>query len=143
MIRLILECDRLGHSLTMVGDNIRVENIAQLPEGFKNKIMQNKPMIIEALKKDCAARSAGLIIGKSGLLYMWTVSHSSTAFMEYTGEQWEVWRETYRPGSKKANNVKTIVQGDTFDYVLVEFKKYIDYVSRKRSERDVSGNLSV
>lgn len=135
MIHVLSACDRLGRSLTLEGDNIRVEGIARLPENLKTILIENKSTIIKTLERDDEAQENVLMVGRSGLLYTWTVSHRSTAYMEYTSSQWIAWRETYREDRTTASAARTIAYGATFEYVLMEFKKYIDYVTKERGER--------
>ena len=83
---------------------------------------------------DNKAKKAGLIVGISGTIYLWTVSRFSNAYMEYWNGEWIAWRESYKYGKQESTSHKFIARGNTFDYVLLEFKKYIDYVSRKRGQ---------
>lgn len=89
------------------------------------------PKLIES-DYDMAAKEIGLMIGIPETLYMWTVSRFSTAYMEFWNEEWFVWRETYREGTKKSISLKLIARGNTFDYTLMQFEKYINYITRKR-----------
>lgn len=80
---------------------------------------------------DDKAKEIGLIIGIPNTIYCYTVSRHSIAYMELYNNQWVVWRETYQVGRRKAISYKTIAQSNTFDYALLQFKKYIDYLLKK------------
>lgn len=134
MIHLLSECYGLGNFLSVEGGNILIENAATLPRHLREQIIQNKTELIAALNNDEEAKQSGLMIGRSGLLYTLTVSRHSSAYIEFIDGKWIAWRETYRPGNSTAISTKDIARGNTFGYVLAEFKKYTDYVTRKRSE---------
>ncbi|WP_164214456.1 hypothetical protein [Virgibacillus sp. YIM 98842] len=85
----------------------------------------------EVISLDDKARQIGLIVGISETIYLWVVSRFSNAYMEYYNGEWVAWRETYQKGRKQAIGVKLIAKGNTFDYVLMQFEKYIKYVSRR------------
>lgn len=81
------------------------------------------------------AKEIGLMIGIPGTLYMWTVSRFSTAYLEHYKGEWIAWRETYQVGRRNAISYKIIAQGNTFDYALLQFKKYIGYISKNRVDK--------
>ncbi|AQU80972.1 hypothetical protein AJGP001_02905 [Planococcus faecalis] len=87
------------------------------------------------MEHDEQARAAGLLIGIPGTLYLWSVSYSSTAYMEKVGGVWTAYRESYIPNKSTANSFKVISEGNTFEYVFSQYKKYIDYVNEKRGEK--------
>lgn len=59
-----------------------------------------KADIINTLYRDKQATAAGFLIAVSGELYR-TVSCSSIVYIEYVGDIWQVWRETYKKDSPK------------------------------------------
>lgn len=131
---LIEKCERLGHSLTLEGNDIRIENAKGLSDELKHELVSNKLLIVELLENDLKAKENGLIIGVSGTIYIWTVSQSSTAYLEKVKGKWFAWRETYKVDGGRATSVKQIAVGNTFDYVLLELKKYTDFVERNRNK---------
>lgn len=131
MIDVITKCDSLGNHLSLDGDNIRVENIANLPKEYKEYLIENKMDVIEILKRDAKARESKIMVGIPGIMYMYTISYSSNAYMELQGRVWKCWRESCRKNNRKFSKYKTIAEGNTFNYVFNEFNKYIDYLNRR------------
>jgi len=122
----------VDHELSLEGSQIGIENGYNISEKLIDPIIDNKIEILEMLNRDRKAKKAGLMVGIPGTIYLWTVSRFSNAYMAYWNGEWIAWRESYKDGKPESISHKLIARGNTFDYVLVEFKKYIDYVSRKR-----------
>jgi hypothetical protein len=80
---------------------------------------------------DSQAKAAGLMIGIPGVLYTLTLSKSSDVYIEQVNGKWEAWRETYQPGKRRAVSDKTIVKGQTLDYVWIKVIGYFDYIEKK------------
>lgn len=121
-----------GHELSLEGENIRIAKGKNLPSNLKEQIIYHKTGILDILKKDKAAKEIGLMIGISGTLYFWTVSSYSSAYVEHYNNEWIAWSEAYQVSRKKAISYKIIAQGNKFDCVLMQFKKYIDYIKKRR-----------
>lgn len=132
MIDLISKSNSMGHQLEEESGHIKIENAASLPDDLKAELIQHKAELVESLKRDKQIRSIGAQIGIPGILYAWTVSHSSAAYMEETATGWIAYRESYVPGKRKANSYKVICEGNTFDYVFTQYEKYIGYINRMR-----------
>lgn len=130
MIDLISKSNSMGHQLEEESGHIKIENAASLPDDLKAELIQHKVELVESLKRDKQIRSIGGQIGIPGTLYSWTVSHSSTAYIEKTVTGWIAYRESYVPSKKKANSYKVICEGNTFDYVFTQYEKYIGYINR-------------
>jgi hypothetical protein len=124
-----------GHEISLESDKLRITKGKHLPSHLKNEIINQKTELIDILKRDTKAKSAGLIIGIPGTLYTMTLSQDSVAYIECVNGNWVCWRETYLTGRQEAKSHKILAQGGTFDYVLMQFKKYIDYISRKSANQ--------
>ncbi|WP_133243475.1 pathogenicity island protein [Pueribacillus theae] len=116
-------------------EHIRITDSKHLPASLKEKIRENKDVILEALNRDIKAKKAGFMIGLTGKVYTRSLSKNSMVYIEQIGSQWEAWRETYQKGRHRAISVKVICSGSTFEYVLLKAKGYFDYIERKRRER--------
>ncbi|KAA0941639.1 hypothetical protein FQ087_21025 [Sporosarcina sp. ANT_H38] len=132
MIELLSRCEREGNSLSLEGDGIRVENIAQLPANLKNEITANKNELIKALNRDLLAIENCILIGIPGTLYTWTVSRFTFAYVEYVDGEWIATRETYKPGVRTATSHKVIAKGNTFEYVFNEFVGYKNFITSNK-----------
>ncbi|MEK3995936.1 hypothetical protein MKY29_14365 [Psychrobacillus sp. FSL K6-2365] len=132
MIELLLKCEREGNSLSLEGDGIRVENMAKLPANLKNEIIANKDELIKGLNRDLLAIENGILIGISGMLYTFTVSPFTFAYIEYLDGEWIATRETYKRGVKTATSHKVIAKGNTFEYVFNEFVGYKNFITRNK-----------
>ncbi len=130
MIELLSRCEREGNSLSLEGDGIRVENIAQLPINLKNEIIANKDELIKALSRDLLAIENGILIGISGTLYTFTVSRFTFAYVDYVDGEWIAIRETYKQCASTATSHKVIARGNTFEYVFNEFVGYKNFITR-------------
>jgi hypothetical protein len=124
--------EAIHHEIGLEGDKLRIFRGKHLPGNLKEQILHHKTGILEILENDIAAKGIGLLVGIPGTLYMWTISRFSTAYMELYNNEWIAWRETYQVGGRKAISYKIIAQGNKFDYVLMQFKKYIDYIKKRR-----------
>lgn len=82
------------------------------------------------------ARGAGLMIGIPGELYTATISNVSNVYVEWIDGKWEAWRETHYPQQHRPISTKVIATGNTFDYVLVKVKRYLNCIMKKRGCRD-------
>lgn len=131
-LKLVEYAEAIGHELSLEGDNLRIAKGKYLPGYLKQEIINHKADIIEAMRNDLQAKEIGLMIGITGSHYMWTVSRFSTAYMQLYNGEWVAWRETYQEGEGKQEPIshKVIARGNTFDYVLQEFQKYMKYISR-------------
>jgi len=130
MIELLSRCEREGNSLSLEGDGLRVENIAQLPADLKNEIIANKNELIKALNRDLLARENGILIGIPGTLYTCTISCNTIAYVEYVDGEWIATRETYKRGVRTTSSHKVIARGNTFEYVFNEFVGYKNFITR-------------
>ncbi|MCM3670279.1 hypothetical protein M3181_14950 [Mesobacillus maritimus] len=131
-LKLLEYTEAIHHEIDLEGDKLRIFRRKYLPGDLKEQILHHKTGILEILQNDRAAKEIGLMVGIPGTLYMWTVSRFSTAYMELYNNEWIAWRETYQVGRRKAISHKIIAQGNKYDYVLMQFKKYIDYIKKRR-----------
>lgn len=129
MIELISRCEREGNSLSLMGDGIRVENIAQLTDRLKKEIITNKGELINVLKRDLLARENGILIGIPGTLYTFTINRNTIAYVDCVDGEWIATRETYKRGVRTATSHKVIARGNTFEYVFNEFVSYKNFIT--------------
>lgn len=132
---IIHKCFSTNNELTKIGSQIKIKNIDQLDDVMKGQIIEHKQDILLALERDEQAIKAGLMIGISGTLYFWTVSHVSNLYMENRSDKWYVWRETYQKGKLEAVSIKSISNGKPFNVALTDAKNYMGYVSKFRRAR--------
>jgi hypothetical protein len=130
MIHIIQAAEEIGCSLSVEGENIRVNEINRLPTSLLNKIKEHKEELLDIMMTDRQANLMGFMVGISGTLYTKSINKQSNVYIEFLGNRWETWRETYQ--NNRLMSTKRISQGSTFDYVLIEAKKYFDYMERKR-----------
>ncbi len=124
--------EHLDCELLVEEEQIRVKQGKRLPPSLLSKIKEHKVKILDALNQDKQARSAGFMIGLTGKVYTKTVNKQSSVYIEQINEKWEAWRETYKTNSEQAINTKIIASGNTFNYVLMEAKKYFNYLERRK-----------
>lgn len=122
----------IGHDILLEGGQLRITNGKHLPADLKEKIVEYKPKIIEALKLDKMARKKGFLIGISGRLYLKDTSRFSTVYIEQKDNKWSVWRETYQNGRRQAISEKSIAIANTLGYALDKAEKYFEYISNFR-----------
>ena len=82
---------------------------------------------------DKEARNIGLIVGISEEIYFCSISHVSTIYVEYVGDEWMAWRETYLPHSNRLHSSKNIARGN-FELVMARTKNYLKYMKSLRRE---------
>lgn len=80
---------------------------------------------------DKEARKIGLIVGISEEIYFCSISHVSTVYVEYVGDEWIAWRETYLPHSNRLYSSKNIGRGN-FELVMARTKNYLNYIKKNR-----------
>lgn len=131
-LQVIQTAERLGFILIIDGDHIRIKQGKSMPGSLKASIKEYKPQILATLKRDQEAKENGLMIGIPGQLYTVTLSNVSCIYVEHIEDRWEAWRETNYPHQRKAIGSKIITTGNTFDFVLLKVKRYLDYINRKR-----------
>jgi len=81
---------------------------------------------------DGKAKSIGLLVGISGQLYFTTISRISDVYIDYFNGHWIVWREKHYTGEIKPSDVKVIAKAETFDYVVMKTKKYLEFIKKIR-----------
>jgi hypothetical protein len=124
--------EHLGCELLVEEEQIRVKQGKRLPPSLLSKIKEHKAKILDILNQDKRARSADFMIGLPGKVYTKTVNKQSNVYIELIDGKWEVWRETYKTGNQQAINTKIIASGYTFNYVLMEAKKFFDYLEKRK-----------
>lgn len=125
-----------GHGLTLKGENLRIMRGKHLPPSLREEITAHKKAILSIFKCDEEAKAAHFIVGIPGTMYMRTVNRFSTVYLEYDGERWEAWRETYQQGRIASSSFKTIVPPSSFGAALAEVEKYLQYYERKNNHRN-------
>ena len=80
---------------------------------------------------DKEARNIGLIVGISEEIYFCSISHVSTVYVEYVGDEWMTWRETYLPHSNRLHSSKNIGRGN-FELVMARTKNYLNYIKKNK-----------
>ncbi|MCY8233894.1 hypothetical protein [Priestia endophytica] len=124
--------EQLGFGLIAEGNDIRIKRGEVLPAALRDNVIEYKPQILAMLKRDKKAKVNGLMIGIPGKLYTVTLSKISSIYIEQIEGGWEAWRETHYPCQRKLISSKIIANGNTFDFVLLRVKQYLDYINRKR-----------
>lgn len=133
-ISLIQSVDQLGAELLPDSDHIRIKKGKYLPDSITASIVDHKREILAILERDNQAKQAGFMIAITGELYTNTLSNISSVYIERIENGWEAWRETYYPHQRKAIRSKSIATGNTFDFVLLKVKQYLDYIIKKRQK---------
>ncbi|SMQ60920.1 hypothetical protein SAMN05444673_0440 [Bacillus sp. OV166] len=128
--KYIQAAEGTGCILEAEGEYIRVMNIDSLPSSLKEKIKENKRIILDALYRDNQAKDSGFIIGVPGELYFCSLNKSRTIYIEQMGERWEVYRETFINGRFSSKNIRLICVDSSFKHVLLKAKGYVDYWQR-------------
>ncbi|PGT73606.1 hypothetical protein [Priestia megaterium] len=131
-ISIIQSVDRFGAELLLEGNHIRIKKGKYLPRSITASIGDHKREIVATLEKDNQAKRAGLMIAISGELYTAKLNNVSSIYFEHIEGGWEAWRETHYPHQYKAISSKIIATGNTFDFVLLKVKQYLDYIIKKR-----------
>lgn len=123
--KFIQAAECAGCIMEAEGEDIRVMNIDSLPNSLREKIKDNKRIILDALYRDKQAKGSGFIIGVSGEVYFCMLSKSLTVYIEQIGESWEAYRETYIIGSFRSINIKLLCVDSSFEHVLLKAKGYL------------------
>lgn len=128
VLELVEHLESIGYLMVMEGDQLRIKRGKHLPPHLKEKIRQNKFLIIDMLERDEAARKSGFLTGIRGRLYFRSISKQRTVYIERIDDMWEAWRETYQLGRKEAVSLKIICKDESFYYVLQKVNDYIKYI---------------
>lgn len=131
---IIESVDRLGDELLSDGDHIRIKEGKYLPDSIIACIGDHKLEILAILERDNKAKRAGFMIAIPGEMYTATLSKVSSIYVEHIEEGWQGWRETHFSHQCKAISSKIIATGNTFDFVLLKVKQYLDYIIKKREK---------
>ncbi|MEY9140398.1 pathogenicity island protein [Mammaliicoccus lentus] len=83
---------------------------------------------MECTKEHKQLRQIGMLTGIEDEMYMFTISHVSTVYLEYKDGKWHSWRERYQVD--KPTDIKLISSDSDFNTVKREMKKYIDYCKK-------------
>lgn len=80
---------------------------------------------------DTEANKAGLIVGISEEVYFCSISKVSQVYVEYIGNKWVAWRESYVPNTNRRTNYKMIANG-SYELVMARTKNYLGYIKKNR-----------
>lgn len=80
---------------------------------------------------DTQAKKTGLIVGISEEIYFCSISKVSQVYVEYIGNKWVAWRESYVPNTNRRTSYKLIGQG-SFELVIARTKNYLGYIKKNR-----------
>lgn len=133
-ISLIQSVDQLGAELLPDSDHIRIKKGKYLPDSITASIVDHKREILAILERDNQAKQAGFMIAIPGELYTVTLSNVSSIYVEHIEGVWEARRETHYPHQRQAISSKIIATGNTFEFVLLKVKQYLDYIIKKREK---------
>lgn len=126
-----------GFEIELKENQLHIKNGQMLITEIQSSLAENRQSLIDALQRDIQAKEIGLLIGISGLLYTWTVSRYSNVYVDLNMEnEWVAWRETYTPGRKESISHRLISREESFNDLLSELKRYMDYVGNFRRDRD-------
>ncbi len=131
-VDIIQSVERLGAELLPDDGYIRIKKGKYLSDSITASIADHKREILAILEMDSQAKQAGFIITIPGELYTVTLSNISSVYIEHIENRWEAWRETHYSHQRKAASSKIIATGDTFDFVFLKVKQYLDYIIKKR-----------
>lgn len=131
-INIIQSVDRLGAELLQEGNHIRIKKGKYLLSSITASIGDHNREILAILERDNQAKRAGLMIAIPGELYTVTLNNVSSVYFEHIENGWEARRETHYPHQYKAISSKIIANGNTFEFVLLKIKQYLDYIVKKR-----------
>lgn len=131
-ISIIQSVDLLGGELLADGNHIRIKKGEYIPDSITASIEHLKQEILAIFERDNQANQAGLMIAIPGEVYTVTLSNISSIYVERIQGRWEAWRETHYPRQRQAISSKIIATGNTFDFVLLKVKRYLDYIIKKR-----------
>ncbi|OLO35920.1 hypothetical protein BTR23_16390 [Alkalihalophilus pseudofirmus] len=120
-----------GSELLIKGEKLIVMNAYSLPHDLLAQLKQNKEKYLESLRNDELASKEGFIIGISGLLYECSLYRNSSVYLEKMNNKWFTWRETYQNGKSDPLKVKTIENGNEFQFVLLKARNYINFVKKQ------------
>jgi len=132
--RIIHSVDQFGADLLCDGEHLHIKKAKYLSDSIIASIREWKWEILAILEKDNQASQAGFMIAISGELYTANLSNVSSIYIEHIESRWQGWRETHYPHQYKAISSKIIATGNTFEYVLLKVKQYLDYIIKKREE---------
>jgi hypothetical protein len=133
-ISIFQSVDQLGAELLLDGAHIRVKKGKYLPDSIITSIGDHKREILAILERDNQAKQAGFMIAIPGELYTASLSNVSSIYVEHIDDRWQAWRETHYPYQRKTISSKIIATGNTFDFVLLKVKQYLDYIIKKRQK---------
>lgn len=80
---------------------------------------------------DTQAKKTGLIVGISEEIYFCSISKVSQVYVEYIGNKWVAWRESYVPNTNRRTSYKFIGQG-SFELVIARTKNYLGYIKKNK-----------
>lgn len=79
------------------------------------------------------AREAGFLPLISNEVYERQLSPTMHVFIQYEGDVWNTWRETWKSGELKSISQKDVYMGaKTFEVALTAAKKYVGYFTKGR-----------
>jgi hypothetical protein len=129
-VQILSEVAEYGARVELNGENARLIGASKLPHSLKDRLIENKPQIMELMRHDEEANAAGFHILISGEVYEGQYSPTSHVFIQAEAGQWNAWRETWKAGVCKSISYKDIIVGVAFEAALTKAKQYIQNITR-------------
>lgn len=128
--KFIQAAECAGCIMEAEGEDIRVMNIDSLPIPLREKIKDNKRIILDALIRDNQARGIGFMIGVPGDVYFCSLNRTGVVYIEKIGDSWEAYSQTHLYTRYGSVNIKLLYVDSSFEHVLLKAKGYLVYGQR-------------
>lgn len=133
-LQLVEYLESIGHGVNAESGQLRIAQGSRLPPSLLESLREHKQIILDMLQHDSVMKDIGCMVGITGTLYFKSISFSSTAYMELSGGEWLVYRQTDYSGQISTSRYKEIARGQNFDDVFNRFNNYLSYIESKQLE---------
>lgn len=100
---------------------------------LKELIKQHKPLLLQRLDENQAAKRIGFLIYHHGMLYEYRYGRGAFLYIErLPKDKATAWRANYLPDQTEPYKTKTIVQNVPYQRAFDEAVGFIEWINKKR-----------